>query len=109
MAGAVSLYLKQNEAIVDTLTSNPLFTSLGVVKTDGYIDVELLRDALKGEINKAGFMRLSIPMIGDIDFTTDDVDTLYRFIIDADSTKPKPLTGVTAPNSTLLNTNGGVY
>ena len=54
-------------------------------------------------------MRLSIPMIGDIDFTTDDVDTLYRFIIDADSTKPKPLTGVTAPNSTLLNTNGGVY
>jgi hypothetical protein len=80
MAGAVSLYLKQNSGTVDMLLSNPLFSSLGVVHDNGMIDIDLLRDTLKSEIKKAGFMRWSIPLVGDIDFTTDDVDALYRFI-----------------------------
>lgn len=106
MAGAVSLYLKQNEGIVDTLTNNPLFTSLGVVKSDGTIDAETLRDALKSEIKKAGFMRISVPMIGNIDFTPDDVDTLYKFVVEADAATSKPFTP--QPQSSIVN-NGGIY
>ena len=106
MAGAVSLYLKQNEQMIDTLTSNPLFTSLGVVQDNGQIDIEPIRDTLKNEINKAGFMRLSLPVIGDVDFTTEDVDALYRYIIEANnSTASTPQT----PISTILSSNGGVY
>ena len=104
MAGAVSLFLKQNEGIVDSLTSNPLFGGLGVVHEDGMIDIEPVRDALKTELNKAGFMRLSIPMFGDIDFTSEDIDALYRFIVDANSkTLTSPATSLTG------STNGGVY
>jgi hypothetical protein len=105
MAGAVSLYLKQNEGVVDTLISNPLFSSLGVIKGDGTVDVETLRDALKDEIKKAGFMRLSIPMVGNIDFTPEDVDTLYKFIVEADAATSRSFI---APQSSTLN-NGGVY
>jgi hypothetical protein len=105
MAGGVSLYLKQNEGVVDSLLNNPLIKSLGVVKSDGSVDIEPLRDALKGEIKKAGFMRLSLPVIGDIDFTTEDVDTLYRLIIEADSTQTKPSFNASQTN---MN-NGGVY
>jgi hypothetical protein len=110
MAGAVSLYLKQNENIVDTLASNPIFTGLGVMGADGNVNIESLRDVLKGEIKKAGFMRLSIPFIGDIDFTPDDVDTLYNYIVEMDSYNSKPLLPTTqTPSSNLTNYNGGVY
>jgi hypothetical protein len=110
MAGAVSLYLKQNENIVDTLASNPLLTGLGVMGTDGNVNIEALRDALKGEINKAGYMRLSIPLIGDIDFTPEDVDTLYRYIVECDSNNSKPVLSTTqTPLPNLTNYNGGVY
>ena len=110
MAGAVSIYLKQNESLVDTLASNPLFTGLGVMSSDGNIDIEILRDALRGEIKKAGFMRVTVPMIGDIDFTPEDVDTLYKFILEVDSNKTKPLLNTTqTPFTSISSTAGGVY
>ena len=107
IAGAVSLYLKQSEGMVDTLTSNPLVVGLGVVHSDGKVDIDALRDALKGEIKKAGFMRLTLPVIGDIDFTTDDVDTLYRFITEADATKTAPYQQPLNPS--ITNSIGGIY
>ena len=84
-AGAISLYLKQNEGIVDTLTSSPLVAGLGVVRDNGMIDLEPVKDIVKNEINKVGFMRLSVPMMGNIDFTTEDVDLLYRYIVEANA------------------------
>lgn len=106
MAGAVSLYLKQNEGIVDTLTSNPLFTGFGVIQDNGMINIDLIRDTLKTEISKAGFMRLTIPMVGDIDFTTDDVDALYRFIVEANT---QAIGSPTTTAQTPVINNGGVY
>jgi hypothetical protein len=105
MAGAVSLYLKKNEGVVDTLTSNPLFTGLGIVHDNGMVDLEILRDTLKSEINKAGFMRLSLPMVGDIDFTTEDVDSLYRYITEANT----QATSFSTPTPASVINNGGVY
>lgn len=106
MAGAVSLYLKKNEGIVDTLTSNPLFSGIGVVRDNGMIDLEPLRDTLKSEINKVGFMRLTLPMVGDIDFTTEDVDSLYKYIIEANT---QATTNNTTSTPTSVINNGGVY
>lgn len=106
MAGAVSLYLKQNEGIVDTLTSNSLFAGLGVVHDNGMVDIEPIRDALKNEISKAGFMRLSIPMVGDIDFTPEDIDALYKSIVEANTQTDKSVS--TIPTAPVIN-NGGVY
>lgn len=103
MAGAISLYLKQNEGMIETLTTNPLVSALGVVKSDGMVDIDLLRDIFKKEINKAGFMRLSLPIIGDIDFTTDDVDMLYKFITEANTTS------LPVAQTTPYISNGGVF
>jgi hypothetical protein len=86
MAGAVSLYLKQSEGMVDLLSSNPLFTSLGVASSEGMIDIDVVRDTLKQEISRAGFMRITVPFIGDIDFTPADVDTLHKLIAESDRT-----------------------
>jgi hypothetical protein len=108
MAGAVSLYLKQNEGLVDTLTSNPLISSLGVVTSQGMVNLEPMRDAIKSEINKVGFMRINIPLVGAIDFTEDDVDALYKFIVEANTNTQTQKVATTTTNS-LLGSNGGVY
>lgn len=106
MAGAVSLYLKQNEGLVDSLTNSSLFTGLGVVNNNGMIDLDPIRDTLKTEIQKVGFMRLTIPLVGDIDFTTEDVDALYRYIVEANTQAVN--NSITPPQISLVN-NGGIY
>ena len=105
MAGAISLYLKKNDGFIDTIMSNPLISSLGVVSADGKVDIETLHVALKSEVKKAGFMRLSVPFVGNIDFTPEDVDILYKYIVEADSTTMLP---ATTPQFNS-NMNGGIY
>jgi hypothetical protein len=108
MAGAVSLYLQQGEGLVDALTSSPLVSGLGVAQNNGMINIDPIRDALKREIQKVGFMRLSIPMVGDIDFTTEDVDALYNAIVQANTEVTKPTLPTPQPQQNTIN-NGGVY
>lgn len=106
-ASGISLYLKGNEGVIDTLISNPLFATLGVATSEGMVDLTKLRDTLKGEISKAGYMRLSFPLVGDIDFTPDDVDALYQYICDAD--KELHPTNVAQIPTSIPRNNGGVF
>lgn len=80
-AGALALYLQQNSGLVESIISNPLFHGLGVATDDGMINIELIRDVLKHEITKAGYMRINFPMLGNVDFTSEDMDTLYSTIV----------------------------
>jgi hypothetical protein len=80
-AGGIAIYLSNGESMVDSLLSHPLISGLGVVNSDGMVNIELLRDVLKKEITKAGYMRVSLPLMGDVDFTADDVDSLYNYIV----------------------------
>ena len=85
-AGAIAIYLKQNSTIVDSILNNPLISTLGVTDDKGMVDLDSLRDAYKPEIEKAGFLRVHFPMLGDVDFVSADVDTLYNCITSIDPT-----------------------
>jgi hypothetical protein len=78
-AGAAALFLRNNQNKIYSILN-----SLGIVSDDNMIDIESARDILKSEIAKAGFMRISFPVIGDVDFTPDDLDKLYRYMISVD-------------------------
>jgi hypothetical protein len=95
-SGAIALYLNKNADIVDTVLNNPMISSLGISTPDNMVDLEALRDVYKAEIAKAGFMRIHFPILGDVDFTAEDVDTLYRIIMSlstpATSVIPSPQT-----------------
>jgi hypothetical protein len=97
-AGAIALYLNRNSDMVDKLLDNPLISNLGVSTSDGMIDIDLIRDVYKSEIAKAGFLRIHFPLIGDVDFTSDDVDALHRCIMN-----------ISAPNPTTQVPNQGYY
>jgi hypothetical protein len=85
-AGALALFLKQNSNVVDTILNNPMVSGLGVTNSSGMINLDLLRETFKSEIAKAGFMRINFPMLGDVDFTTEDLDALYNAIVSIDKT-----------------------
>lgn len=109
IAGFSSLYLKQNERVVDTLLSNPMFAALGVSNSSGMVDIDVIRDVMKTEISKAGFVRLTFPVIGDIDFTIEDVDALHKFITES-NTQTSPSTSTSARDSSTSSYGvGGVY
>lgn len=97
-AGAIALYLNRNSDMVDRLLNNPLISNLGVSTSDGMIDIDLIRDVYKSEIAKAGFLRIHFPIIGDVDFTSDDVDVLHRCIM-----------AISAPNPVNQIPNQGYY
>ena len=79
-AGAIALILKQNNNIVDAILANPMLSALNISTADGMVDLDTLRDVYRDELNKASYMRISFPIIGDVDFTSSDLDTLYRQI-----------------------------
>jgi hypothetical protein len=79
-AGALALYLNNNSTIVDNLLNNPFLSGLNISNDQGMIDLDLLRNIYKPEIAKAGYLRMHFPLLGDVDFTVDDIDTLYDCI-----------------------------
>lgn len=97
-AGAIALYLKKNNNVIDSILNNPLFSSLHISTDDGMVDLDILRDIYKDEINKAGFMRIHFPMLGDVDFTPDDVDALYNAITSV--SPPAPINALPSFNPT---------
>jgi hypothetical protein len=81
-AGAISIYLQQNSGLIDVILKNPMFAGLKIHDdTTGMINLELIRDVLKSEINKVGYARINLPILGNVDLTCEDMDTLYSNIM----------------------------
>lgn len=82
-AGLLSLALKNADSFLEALMQSPMIKALGVVKENNLIDIDALKMVLREQISKVGVMRVTIPFIGNIDFTTEDVESLYRYIVSA--------------------------
>lgn len=98
-AGVIAIYLKQNSSVIDNVVNNPLIGGLHVATPDGLINLDMIRDVYKAEIQKAGYMRIDIPMLGSVDFTPEDVDTLYRSIMAIESAIPNTVGNPAVMNS----------
>ena len=82
-AGVLSLALKNADTTLQSLLQNPMVIGLGITTTNNLVDIDTLRVILKEQITKAGIMRITVPLLGNIDFTPEDVDSLYRYISSA--------------------------
>jgi hypothetical protein len=90
-AGAISIYLQQNSGLIDQVIANPMFAGLRLTDENNMVNIEIIRDVLKTEIKKAGYMRIKFPILGDVDFTADDIDVLYTSIMNI-SNPPQSIT-----------------
>ena len=82
--GTVSaLLLRRSEELFQTLKENKIAQATGVIREDGMIDILLLKDQLKQQIEKSGPITLDIPEIGALKVGPADVDRLYQLIMEA--------------------------
>jgi hypothetical protein len=82
-AGVLSLALKNADTTLYTILQNPMVIGLGIVTENNLIDIDTVKYILKEQISKAGVMRINVPLLGNIDFTSEDVDSLYKYITSA--------------------------
>lgn len=76
----VLLASDQYSHLLEELMTNSIIKSIGIIDSDGNIDIERLSNALKKSADKYGKMTLSIPVVGNLTFTANDVEKLKHYI-----------------------------
>ena len=78
----VARVLSNQEIIKQTILSNPSLQTFAVVSADGEIDAETLLKEIKEYIAGKGKMTITVPLMGSFTFLPEDVDKLYRYIME---------------------------
>ncbi len=75
---AVALAVRNNSALLNNAWG--FFRNLGVLNSDGLMDVDQLATVLRENANRYGAIVLEYPLIGKLTFTAEDVDIARRYI-----------------------------
>lgn len=82
VAGAfTSIAIQRAEEIFDSLRNHPFVSMMGIVSEDGMIDIEALHSAFRRQAEQCGAVNIELPLMGSIRLTHDDIDCLYRHIM----------------------------
>jgi hypothetical protein len=79
---AVSRVLGDGQKLKEFLTTNAYVKTFGIVDDNGKIDVEGLLGEFKKQLQLKEKLTISLPMFGTFTFTPDDVDKLYKTILE---------------------------
>lgn len=80
MGAMFSLASTKLNNIVNAFRENTLVKMLGVVDEDGMIDIDDLLVAMKDSANKYGNITLEVPMVGNLTFSSYDLDKVKSYI-----------------------------
>lgn len=69
------------EGIKQFLMTNGVMRTMGIVDSDGMVDLEQLLGDVKREIERKESLKISVPMLGTLTFKATDVDVLYDMIV----------------------------
>lgn len=76
---AAALLVKRSGGILREYAKSPLLQQMGLVTTDGSIDLDALREAAASNIPASGLV-VDLPMGITMRFQAGDVDSLYKMI-----------------------------
>lgn len=76
---AISLFIKRSGTILESYKDNKVVQMLGVMDTEGNVDVDLLATELKKNMPEDG-IKIDVPMIGAMTFHKEDVTKLHEYI-----------------------------
>lgn len=68
------------EALMASLSQQPMIAALGVVQQNGDLDLDALYAAAATQMDKQKNLSIDIPVIGRLTFDRGDLDELYRTI-----------------------------
>lgn len=82
VAGAFSaMIMAKADGIVDELKNNSVVSMLGIIDKDGMIDIDALYSAFREQARTEGPVQVNLPMMGTLKLSLEDVDMIYRYII----------------------------
>lgn len=79
MGVGMGVALKRSENIFNVLKNNSIIKILGIIDEQGNIDVEVLHDELKKQVEKEE-ITIDVPAIGILKLNAADVDKLFYYI-----------------------------
>lgn len=79
---AASLLLQKLGVILRQYAGNPMLKTLEIVNDDGMVDIEVLHEAIRRNVQENG-LAIDLPLVGGIKLYKADVDTIYRMIKEA--------------------------
>lgn len=71
---------KRIGVMVDELSKNKFAGMLGIVNSDGLIDIDLLRDSLKQSMGDEPLI-IEIPLVGEMIFRSGDIDVIHSYAV----------------------------
>lgn len=77
---AASLFIHKTGAIIEGYKDNKIVKMLGIMNSEGDVDVDTLVKEVKKNIPKEGFS-IEIPIVGTLTFHEEDIDKLYDYIV----------------------------
>ena len=80
---AVSRMIGNTEQLKHNLTSNGFIRTFAILDENGTVDVEGLARDIRSQIESKGKMTISLPLMPSLTFKPEDVDVLYRYIMEA--------------------------
>ena len=80
---AVSRMIGNTEQLKHNLTSNGFIRTFAILDENGNVDVEGLARDIRSQIESKGKMTISLPLMPSLTFKPEDVDVLYRYIMEA--------------------------
>lgn len=76
---AISLLIKRSGMILESYKNNQLVKMLGIMDSEGNVDVDILAEELKKNMPKEG-VKVDVPVIGTLTFKENDIEKLYEYI-----------------------------
>ena len=77
-----ALILRRSEDIFAEIRQNKIAKATGVIRADGMIDIQLLRDQLRSQVERVGAITIDVPAIGALKIGPDDIDRIYQMIME---------------------------
>lgn len=80
---AIGMVSSKVNDVVMNIQNNSALKMVGAIDDDGMIDVDLIMDNMKQSADRYGNAHISIPLVGDMSFSSSDIDTLRSYIMRA--------------------------
>ena len=78
---AVGVYTGKSSAVADQILNHPIAKMMDLVDDKGMIDVDAVHTAMIKAAEKTGVVHQNIPLLGQVTFSKEDIETLYRCIM----------------------------
>jgi hypothetical protein len=79
---AISRIIGNPEQLKQKLMENGYVVTLGIIDSEGNVDVEGLAKDLKAQVEAKGKVTIPLSVLGNVTFTSQDIDKLYQTVME---------------------------